>query len=45
MGKSVMIMDMDGFSIGGKFYSKELGVRKVGEKEGLSFFRHRCHLK
>ena len=33
-----MIMDMEGFSIGGKFYCKELGVLKAGKKKGLSSF-------
>ena len=34
----VGILDMDGFQIGKKFFSKELGVIKVGDSEASSFF-------
>ena len=38
MEQIVGVLDMDGFVLGKTFYCKELGVLKVGEDEGRSFF-------
>ena len=38
MNDIVGIIDMDGFPIGKKFYCKELGILKVGDNDGKSYF-------
>ena len=38
MEKIAGVIDMDGFVLDKTFYCKELGVLKLGEDEGRSFF-------